>query len=234
MFEFNLFHLAFLGQVLLLSGYFPAKLLGQMNFVAENYPPDEYPKLYSRPAQHYVNSRRRFKLLNAVIFLSGLALLAWFMASTRDLSWDGPRITWFYLLQLLPVILMDLSLLKEFRLMRLADSGSRRQAELKPRRLFDFVSPVLFTFAVAVYVAFCLFIVYMNQFDYSWFGGYTNIYIITATNLFLVAIGWRQLRGRKLDPHQAPEDRRMKIQNILLIMILTSIAVTLYAGLTIT
>lgn len=234
MFDFNLFYLVFLGQVLLLSWYYPRKLLGQMQFVADNYPPDQYPKLYPKSSQHYANSRTRFRWMNLLIFAAGLALLYWFMSSTRDTSWDGPRITWFYLLQLLPVVLLDLSSMKNLRLMRLADDASIRQAELKPRRLFDFVSPVLFGFALAVYVTFCLFIAYMGQFDFPWFGGYTNVVMVTIANVFLAAIGWRFLRGRKLDPHQSPEDRSLKIQNILNVLVLTSIALTLYAFLTIT
>lgn len=234
MFEFNLLHLAFLGQILLISGYFPARLLAQMNHIRANYPPQDYPRLYPRPEAYYAGSRARFKALNTVILVSGLLLLAWFMTASRDLSWDGPRIAWYYLLQVVPILLLDLSALKEYRLMRLAADGTQRQAELKPRRLFDFVSPALLSLAAAVYLFFCGFIVYMNQFDFPWFGGYTNIFIITAVNLLFVVIGWRQLRGRKLDPHQSPEDRRSRIENILLVMVLASIAASLYAVLTIT
>ena len=43
----NLFYIVFLGQILLISYYFPRKLLERMQYVLETYPPAAYPKLPS-------------------------------------------------------------------------------------------------------------------------------------------------------------------------------------------
>ena len=79
-----------------------------------------------------------------------------------------------------------------FNLKRNTDSHTVRTAELRPRRLFDFVSPAVIGLATLVYVSFVAFIIYVRQFDFPWFGGYVNIAIVTAMNLFFagsIAVG---------------------------------------------
>ncbi len=61
--------------------------------------------------------------------------------------------------------------------------------------------------AIVTYVAFILFIIYVNQFDYPWFSGYLNIFGVTVLNLFLTGLILWQMFGKKLNPHQAYEDR---------------------------
>jgi len=41
-----IFYIAFLGQIYILSWYFPGKILDRMKTVLETYPPAEYPRLY--------------------------------------------------------------------------------------------------------------------------------------------------------------------------------------------
>ncbi len=112
--------------------------------------------------------------------------------------------------------------------------GTTRRAELQSRRLFDFVSPVLVGVATFVYVAFCGLIVYVRQFDFPWFGGYLNIVIITAANLFFAGIIIWKLRGKKTDPHQAYEDRLSQIGLVVNQLVMVSIAATAFAAITIT
>jgi hypothetical protein len=99
--------------------------------------------------------------------------------------------------------------------------------------LFDFVSPALITLTILVYIGFCLMIVYVDTFDYPWFGGYLNIVAVTAGNLFLAAFILWTLRGKKTDPYQADEDRLRQIERTIKILVATSILGTVFIALSI-
>ncbi len=58
----NLFYVAFLSQIFLMSYYFPNKLLARMRHVLTTYPPAAYPKLYPKPIEQY--ERRELGLVN--------------------------------------------------------------------------------------------------------------------------------------------------------------------------
>jgi len=81
--------------------------------------------------------------------------------------------------------------------------------------------------AVAVYIAFIVFIFYFNELGFSWFGGYWNVLGVTLVNaLFVGGVYWN-LYGRKLDPYQSIEDRYRNIKVIVIALVLMSIATTL-------
>ena len=117
--------------------------------------------------------------------------------------------------------------------MRKANSRATRRAELQPRRLFDFVSPALLALAALVYVAFIVLIIYIDQFEFSWFGGYWNIVGTTAINLVFAGVVIWKMYGKKLDPHQAYEDRIRHIEVTVKTLLLISIVATLFLAITI-
>ena len=85
---------------------------------------------------------------------------------------------------------------------------------------------------IITYIAFVLLILYIRQFDFPWFGGYWNIVAVTASNLLIAGLVFRYIyRGKKLDPHQAYEDRRRSIEILVKIMVFVSIASTLFIAL---
>ena len=202
--EHMLFHIVFLCQVLLVSFYLPRKILGRMRYLFETYPPSTHPKLYARPIAHYEKSERNYRIMNRVILLAGLLLLAVLLGYSRSGEWDHVVAMWFALVQYFPVMLLDLSSLREARLMR--DSCATRKAELHPRRLLDFVSPTMIGLAIVTYVAFVALILYVRQFEFPWFGGYWNIAGVTIGNLFLAGSIFRQIYGKETE--SAPGTRR--------------------------
>ena len=137
------------------------------------------------------------------------------------------------MLQISPVVLAEIWAIRYYRRMREADTRTTRSADLQPRRLFDFVSPVLVGLAGFVYVAFCVLIVYIEQFDFPWFGGYLNIVVISATNLLIAGTIIWKLRGKKSDPYQTRGDRRSEIGLLINQMVLASIAVSTYAAISV-
>ena len=230
--EHMLFHFVFLCQVLLISFYYPRRILKRMRYVFDTYPPSTYPKLYPRPIEYYEKARRNYRIMNLCVLVAGLLTLAVLLGySRRSGKWDHVIAMWFFLVQFIPVMLLDLSSLKESRLMRNADPRTTRKAELHPRHLFDFVSPAMIGVATITYIAFVLLVLYIRQFDFPWFGGYWNIVGVTIVNLCFAGIIFRYMYGKKLNPHQAYEDRMSQIETIVTILVFVSIAATLFIAL---
>ena len=221
-----LFYVVFLGQILLISFYFPRKMLGQMRYVVETYPPSTHPKLYPQPIEFYEKAQRNYGITNQFILVAGLMLIAILLATPRSGEWDSNIVFTYFMVQFIPLMRLELRSFKYFRLMRKADSRTTRKAELHPRRFFDFVSPTLIGLAIFVYVAFVLLILYVRQFEFPWFGGYWNIFGITAANLFFAGIVIWNLYGKKLDPYRAYEDRIRQIEITVKALVFVSIAAT--------
>ena len=222
--EHMLFHVVFLCQVLLVSFYLPRVILRRMKYVLETYPPSTHPKLYPRPVEYYEGARRKYRITNLLILLAGFLLLAVLLVYPRSGKWDHVIALWYFFVQFLPLMLLDLSSIREFRLMRSVSSRTTRRAELRPRRLFDFVSPTMLGAAIIAYLAFVVLVVYIRQFDFPWFGGYLNIVLVTIANLGFAGMIFWSIYGRKLNPHQAHEDRMRYIGTMVQILVFLSIA----------
>ena len=222
-----LFYFVFLSQIILISFYFPRKMLKRMKYVLATYPPSQYPKLYPRPSGYYGKMQRYYKNGNLFIFLIGLFFMAALLSDSTSINWDNVVFIYF-MIQFLPMMIMEIGSFKYYGLMRKADSRSTRKAELRPRRLFDFISPTLIGLTVFVYFAFIAFILYVQQFDFPWFGGYGNILGMTGGNLFFALIVIWNIYGKKQDPYQAYEDRINQIKLIVNQMVFISIAMTIY------
>ena len=87
---------------------------------------------------------------------------------------------------------------------------------------------------ISVYLAFVLFIIYVDQFDFPWFGGYVNIVAITVANLFFAGIvAWNVYR-KNPNPYQATGDRLRQNELLAKIMVFFSVATTLSVATSIT
>ena len=71
----SLFYIAFLGQIFVISWYFPRKLLERMQKVLAVYPPEQYPKLYPQAIEKYLVGQLLFKYANGIIVLVGFVIL---------------------------------------------------------------------------------------------------------------------------------------------------------------
>ena len=134
-----LFYPAFLGQIIVLSLHLPRKALDRVSYV-QSYPPSEFPNLYPGPIEKYDRARQIYRRLNTVILLAGLVLLAVLLGRSRSGKWDSAIVTWFYMLQISPLLLVEIWAIRYYRLMRRADTRTTQKAELQPRRLADFIS----------------------------------------------------------------------------------------------
>jgi hypothetical protein len=232
-----LFYIVFLSQILLASFYFPRKILGRVRSVMEQYPPSKYPRLYSKPIDFYEKGQRNYRKMNQIILVVGFVLM--FAVGLWDYSSDG----WinqifpfaYFMVQVIPLVLMEKTESTLFKLMKEADLRTTRKAELHPRRLFDFISPAIVGLAIFMNVACIWFYLYRDQYQFHW-GSDAFVISITliAMNALFAGIIFRNLHGKKLDPYQASKDRIRQIgvtvKSLFFMSIGASVFIMMQAG----
>lgn len=199
-------------------------------YVFENYPPSTYPKLYPRPIEDNRKLMRNIKTMFNFIFLLGLLLLAllYRYSPFAELETDD-IVNYYFLVQFIPMIFVEISAFKTFKLMRQADSRSTRMAELQPRHLFDFVSPAIVGIAIIMWIAFTVFVLFMYQTDiYVGNAAINKIVSVAVCNLAFAGIIYWNMYGKKLNPHQSHRDRMRLIELTIKQLIFMSIALIAY------
>jgi len=129
--------------------------------------------------------------------------------------------------QFIPFMLLEISGFRQFKLMRKANKRTSRTADLTPRRLFDYVSPLQVISAVVLLFTFTYFELYINEFTI------TSDFIIMMialclTHALFIGLAIWQLTGRRLDPHQATKDRSNQTQLSLQSMVAVSIFMSIF------
>jgi len=210
----TLFYFVFLSQIILISYYFPRKIMNRMKVIMKTYPSSDYPKLYPVSPEQNRMWLKVFKVMNQFILFAGfifiLVIGRWDFSSEGEIDQIIPF--GFCVFQLLPFMLMELSGFAYFKLMRRLNKRTKRQADLNPRNLFSFISPAIVGFAVLTNVLCVLFYLYLEQFQFG-FGDSAFVILVTlilSNSLFAVII-FKNLQGKKLDPHQSSEDRSTAI-----------------------
>jgi len=231
-----LFYVVFLSQVLLISFFLPRQVLERVRYVVSTYPPSSYPRLYPVSLERVERAQRNYRNMNLFMLVLGLALVArgFYAPSEEMLNWDTTSVVFFYyLLQWSPLLIALTAGFTYFNLKRKPDARTKRRAELRPRRLFDYVSPALVGVAAIVYVAFIVFIAYVRTFEFPWFGGYLNVLGITVLNLVFAGTIAYYMYGKRKDPYKSYEDRAREIELNAKLLIFISIAATVYVALSI-
>jgi hypothetical protein len=199
--------------------------------VFKTYPASEYPRLYVNSLDVYKSKQRNFKLANHIIlgigFLFLIAIGIWdYMAE----GYVDQIIPWIYfMIQALPLMILEYSGFAYFKLMRKADTRTTRKAELNPRQLFSFISPVFIGLALILIIG-CLFVFYsIHNFEFhprndTFIIGLTLI----ASNLLFAGIIYWNLYGKKINPYQATKDRTKQIEVTIMSLVFMSIAASLF------
>ena len=225
------FYIVFLSQIVLISWYLPISRVNELTKVINKHPPNEYPKLYPVSLTVIVQAIKKFKLANLITGLIGIALIIHGLLSPDNqlLSWNNESVVMLYfILQLTPFLAAELSGYKYFQRMREFNTARTRKAELSPRKIMSYVSPVLLGLVLVAQVIFIMTVIYFIQHPFKGFGGYGNIVGMFAANLFLFAIVVHAVYGKKLDPYQSKDDRFNQIERVAKSMLLVSLAMTLY------
>jgi hypothetical protein len=224
-----LFCFVFLSQVLLISWFYPRRVISRRRYVLQNFPPSTHPRLYPQPIEYYERGLRNFARLNLAIVVAGVLIILALILRTLGGEWDGTIFTpwsasgeWdaaivlpFFLVQSFATVFLELSSLKHQRAMAKAPPPRVRTTELRPRRLVDFVSPNMLVVAALSNVAFIVFLLYYRRFEFPWFTAAGNIAGVAFVFLLFSAAVGVALLGPRPDPYQAHQDRRTVIQLVV-------------------
>ncbi len=234
-----LFYAVFLGQIFLVSVYYPRKIINRNRYVLQKYPASEYPKLYlnsyyADPVKVIKKGLRLYAVLNGIIAIFGLGILAamamsGYLPSTIKESEDLIFVLFFFALQMIPHILMELSSWRWYKLMREAQTSTTRTADLKPRRLFDFISPFFVALALSLYMAWVVVYIHAHKDVSPWvWNQYVSLIGITAINLLFAFTIFVFIKGKKTDPYQAKQDQLKHIGAVVKIHVFSSIGMSLF------
>ena len=224
-----LLYIVLFSQIMFISYYYPRRVLIRIHTIFKNYPPNEFPKLYPESIEKYKKSAKRYQIMNHLIIGLGLGLILWFYVTPRTGEWDQVIVFWYFMIQFIPNIGLELWTMKYHNGMRLLNQDAQKKAVLQPRRLTDFVSKEFLGTVLVIYIFFVGFVAYMIQFNYPWFGGYLNVLIITGVFLFFGFLVYRAMYGKVKNPHQSYQDRKVDLQFLIRQCLSMAIAIMFYA-----
>lgn len=232
-----IFYAVFASQIYLLSFYYPGQLARRVRYVLDNFPPDQYPKLYPSgegAAEARAGYRRLtlYRRYNQLIALIGVGILAAMIISGYRPAMKGGDeifVLGYFMLQVVPFIFLAVVEFRTYSVMQQAAQSKQRTAELHPRRLFDFVEPAYVVAAVALYFAWVTFFLQGAGDPAEWqMEIYATLILITGMNIAYVLIIARFLYGKKLDPHQAFKDQLKTIESTIRVHVISSILISLF------
>ena len=229
-----LFAVVFLGQIYFMSWYFPRRIHRRMTYVIAHYPPEQYPRLYPKPREHYVVGHWLFKTAYQVLLVLGFVALAGALLVDGGTFADDGYISeiWpaiYAIAQMVPLMALEFSGYSQLRQMRKATDPSLRKAELKPRRLFNHVSPGLVICATVLFAAAAVLALYSNGMRFE--PGHDSaqlLLVMLVTNIFMASVGAWSLYGRKLNPHQSNEQRRRQVSASLRSILYASMLLSVF------
>jgi hypothetical protein len=231
MWDNYILYMAFLGQILVLSFYFPRKLLGLVNKSMQQHPRDTYPKLYPFEDGVIKEKLKLFSVFNTFVMVVGLSILAIsIINSSEDLAgWDDQGVLVSYvMLQYLPMLYLGAQSFAYLKLMRKKSTHEHRSANLKPRKLLNFVSKTFLTTAISCYVLCVLTVLYFVQYPFDGFAGLVNFLGVSILYACLGFGIYQKLYGKKHNPLQTSEDRTTETTIVVKLLILTAICSSLF------
>lgn len=227
----TIFYILFLSQILLFSVYIPNKIYQRMRYVITHYPCYQYPKLYPQPIENYHRFHGKYRLANWLIAAAGLVTLTLSIVFNNKGEFIEPQVlVWlFFMVQFMPVMMIELSEFSQFKMMRTADRSSVRSATLSPRSLASFIAPkwlyvALITLLIAIVYSF-----YLEDFTISIEGSAVfSAGILFSVNAFFAGLIYWNLYGKKLNPHQTETDRQKVITVAIKSLVFISISASIF------
>lgn len=240
MIEAYAFLAMFVVQILVGSVFVPAKLVRYVRGWAASYGSERLAELY--PDFDYDRWSRRFATgyrgVHFILVAVGLALLVWMHGLAQRPDWaDGAEaLTLVYFgLQMAPLALLALYAVVRYRNVFLQSAQEpKRKAVLQRRGLLDFVSGGAVAIAVASYVLFIPFAIWVDLYVYdnATLSPQCYITLCAVTMVFLLNsfVVYKQLYGRK-NPLVSHEGRARTIAMTVKSSVYGSIAVVWFVAL---
>ena len=216
-----LFFIVFAMQIFLMSYYYPKRILSRMDYVFKHYPIETHGKLYPDGYEKALKGKILYGLINNIILvLIIIVFIAFAIAIFSDgiaVFSDSKALESFNFVPLvvgmvqgIPLLMFDLSTFKQFKQMRVQNHDPKRRAELNPRQLLSYVSPIRLSITISIFIASAFIILKLNDFNI----GEKEAILLGAmlfTNSIFIGIGYFLIHGKKMDPHQSAQDRHTTI-----------------------
>jgi len=226
-----IFYVVFLSQIILLSYYYPKRIMQRFNQVLENYPAVKYPKLYNKSPDYYEAGAKIYKVLNLIILIVGLIILfsIGYFNITDSYKTESVFSFFYWMLQMLPIAAMEFSGFSYYKEMRKANKQPQRKAEITPRRFLDYVSPTLLLTAVITNISCFLYILFLDDFEFE-IGSDAFVIGLTliAMNALFAFISRFNINGQKQDPYLSSKDRNKQIRLNIRSLVIVSIAASAF------
>lgn len=226
-----LVYLIFLSQIILISYYYPKKIGNRIKHMLHDYPASTHPKLYPQSEAKLLSGHTVFKWLNWAVLLVGSGVFAYVLYVIEQQQKSIAQLAFvpmaYGLIQAIPYVFLELSNFKQLKIMRELVKQTKRQAELTPRHLFDFIGPVKFFTAVLLFIICVISLLYFEHFTLTADLMVLLGSMILANGLFIF-VTLHLLYGKKMDPHQSASDRAKVIRANLNSFVYTSILISVY------
>lgn len=216
--ELTLFMVVFSLQIILLSAYFPSRVLARARYIQQHYPASTHPRLYPKSMDHYRRTMHWYGAINAINFVLGWVLL-YFIHSGELLGERGvhPLLPWgYFMLQMIPSQLLELFGLRLAKLMKQHDDRTKKTAQLAPRRLRDHISHSMLVAVAFSYLGFVVLGLYVEGLDDL---GNSKTLAMAGVLLVGFVIFWLLSRwlvkGSVKDPYQSAADRTRTVKMVI-------------------
>jgi hypothetical protein len=206
----TLFFIVFGTQIFLMSHYYPKRILNRMDYIFKHYPIDTHAKLYPDGYEKALKGKITFSLLNTIILIVGILVLIAVASAVFNVDKPLEQFNFvpmaFGMAQAIPLLILEISGFKAFKKMRTNNQETKRSAELNPRGLLNFVSPIRLIVTISIFLI-CVFVTLsLNDFNMGEKQAILLGSMGLANTLFIV-LGYILIHGKKLDPHQSTVDR---------------------------
>ena len=147
-----LLYIVLFSQIMFLSYYYPSRMLLRVHTIFENYPPNQFPKLYPESIDRYKKLAKQYQFMNHLIIGLGIGLILWFYITPRSGEWDQFIVFWYFMIQFIPNLGIEIWSMKYHKSMRLLNQDGQKEAILQPRRLTDFVTKEFLIIVFVIYI----------------------------------------------------------------------------------
>lgn len=223
--------LVLISQIWFLSYYYPKQVVRRIDFVLTHCPENEYPKLYPISIERIKTIKLGYQYVNHLIAFVGILIFLYFTLAVTDLNNylnildDIPLL--FGMVQFIPLFILELLGYKHLKLMRQQNTQTNRKAELQPRRLFQFISPIYVFIAFAVYFGFIFFELYISNFTLT-FDTIIKLTAVSLVNVMFIVLALKNLYGKKCDPYLDTHERNKQTKFVLQSITFVSIFVSCF------
>ena len=233
--ELTLFMAVFSLQIILLSAYFPTRVLQRAAYVLKNYPASTHPKLYPKSAEFFRRNLLIYRWINMFNFALGWVTL-YFIYTGQWVGENGvhPMLPWgYFMLQMIPSQLMEIFGMRLANLMKQQDNRTIKTAQLAPRSILDYVSPRLLGLVFISYLLFIVLGLSVEEFNSVTESKtlHMSAILLFGFTFFYLLSKWL-IRGKVKDPYQSTEDRRKTVSKVLQTFCYTLIACCVFMAMT--